>query len=110
MKTNTKTNTKTVETGDLVRDRITGFSGVAVAKTVWINGCVRWTVQPTKLSKDGAQRCFDHEQMMVVRKAVVPAYGRTEPAGTKGRRKKAPGGPRPSPSRPVPPRHPAAEP
>jgi hypothetical protein len=102
-----KTNTKTVETGDLVKDRITGFSGIAVAKTTWINGCVRWTVQPTKLTKEGAQRpteCFDHEQMVVVRKAVVPAYGRTEPAGTRGRRGKAPGGPRPAPGRPASPK------
>lgn len=94
--------TKTVETGDLVKDRITGFTGVAVAKTVWINGCVRWTVQPTKLSKEGAQKpteCFDDEQMVVVRKAVVPAYGRSAP-GRKGRARKAPGGPRPAPSRP----------
>jgi hypothetical protein len=94
---------KTVETGDLVKDRITGFSGVAVAKTVWINGCVRWTVQPTKLTKEGAQKpteCFDEEQMVVVRKAVVPAYGRSPTKGGTRGRHKAPGGPRPSPSRP----------
>ena len=90
------------ELGDLVKDRITGFSGITVARTTWINGCVRWTVQPTKLTKEGAQRateCFDDEQIIVLRRAAVPAYGRSAPA--KGRRAgKAPGGPRPAPSRP----------
>lgn len=100
------TKTKLVETGDLVRDRITGFSGIAVAKTVWINGCVRWTVQPTTLTKEGAQKpteCFDDEQVAVVRKAVVPSYGRQAVPGVKGGRKKPPGGPRPSPLRSSPP-------
>ncbi len=93
-----KINILSPDLGDLVKDRITGFTGVAVARTTWINGCVRWTVQPAKLSKDGtvkATECFDGEQVQVLRKSAVPSYGRVVVAGTL-----PPGGPRPSPSRP----------
>jgi len=110
--------------GDLVMDSITGISGVAVARTVWINGCIRWNVQPRGLSKDGTQKAvesFDDEQMVVVKRAVVPSYGRElesaslspgkqwppgdrRPPGSSGTRGKAqkrrPGGPRPSPTLP----------
>jgi hypothetical protein len=91
---------KTLELGDLARDRITGYKGVAVAKTEWINGCMRWTLQACKLTKDGAQsptECFDEEQIAVVRKRFIAPFHRA--TGKAGARK-PPGGPRPSPSRP----------
>lgn len=37
---------------DVVRDRVTGLSGVVVGVTTWMNGCRRITVQPKEL-KDG---------------------------------------------------------
>lgn len=36
----------------VVRDRVTGFQGLTIAKTEWLNGCVRFLVQPQEL-KDG---------------------------------------------------------
>lgn len=41
-----------IQLGDEVRDTITGFKGIAVARTNWIHGCARITIQP-KVKKDG---------------------------------------------------------
>lgn len=64
-----------LELGDIAKDRITGFTGVVVAKTFWINGCIRLTLQPQKLKKgDGSpidNQTFDCEQLEVVKQKVV---------------------------------------
>ena len=60
--------------GDVVRDRITGFEGVVVANTFWLNGCVRCTVQPQQL-KDGKtieSECFDEQQLDLAKPVVEP--------------------------------------
>lgn len=88
--------TKNIELGDAVKDQISGFAGVAVAKTVWINGCVRWTLQPESKTKEGAPgatETFDEQQLVVVKKHRLPP----PPVPTAAR--PAPGGPRPSPRR-----------
>ena len=41
-----------IELGKEVKCKITGFEGVAVGRTEWINGCARIVVQP-KVDKDG---------------------------------------------------------
>lgn len=51
--------------GQKARDTITGFTGVCVARTEWLYGCVRWTVQPQEL-KDGKpieSQTFDEPQL-----------------------------------------------
>lgn len=51
--------------GDTLTDSITGFTGVAIARTEWLNGCVRWTLQSKEL-KDGkpiGPECFDEPQL-----------------------------------------------
>lgn len=56
---------KDFKLGKEYKDKISGFIGVAVAKTEWINGCVRITLQP-KLDKDGKIQdnvCLDIEQL-----------------------------------------------
>ena len=35
-----------IELGDKVKDTVTGFTGIAVARTNWIAGCDRIIVQP----------------------------------------------------------------
>lgn len=57
--------------GDLVKDSITGFSGVVTCKSEWLNGCVRLTVQPEKM-KEGKPVdaiTFDVEQLVLVKAA-----------------------------------------
>lgn len=40
-----------IKLGDTVKCKYTGFTGVAVAKTEFINGCIQFNVQP-KVKKD----------------------------------------------------------
>lgn len=54
--------------GDLVRDRVTGFAGIVMCRTDWLNGCIRIGVQPREL-KDGKPidaLTFDVEQLLLV--------------------------------------------
>jgi hypothetical protein len=41
-----------IKLGDQVRDKVTGFAGVAVARTQWLHGCDRIAIQPP-VDKDG---------------------------------------------------------
>ena len=41
-----------IELGDKVRDKITGFTGIAVAKTEFLNGCIQFNVLPKQKEKD----------------------------------------------------------
>jgi hypothetical protein len=77
-----------VELGDVAKDTITGFTGVVIAKTKWLHGCERVTLQPEKL-QDGKpvdQQTFDVPQVVVVKAAK---HGGTRDTG----------GPRPEPAR-----------
>ena len=51
--------------GDKARDTISGFTGIIIAMTEWLNGCLRVTIAPTEL-KDGKRiesDTFDAEQI-----------------------------------------------
>lgn len=64
-----------VKLGDKVRDAVTGFEGIAVAKTEWLNGCMRITVQPP-IDKDGKvpdSYTFDEPQLERVEAEAVSA-------------------------------------
>lgn len=41
-----------IKLGARVTDRITGFTGICIARTDWLNGCARYGVQAEEL-KDG---------------------------------------------------------
>ncbi len=71
---------------DIVKDQISGFSGMVTSRTEFINGCVRIGVQPTKLTKEGKPmevEIFDEQQLDLVKKS-------------KPKKEKASGGPRPA--------------
>jgi len=82
--------------GDEVRDEVTGFHGVAIARTEWLHGCVRITVQP-KVDKNGKfiePVTFDEPQLIVLKKVKagesteMRVYGeRTEPKQKENPRK-----------------------
>lgn len=81
--------------GDRVRDRVTGFEGIVVARTTWLHGCVRLTVQPSGLDKDGKIQTaegFDELQIEILGRGVVPATPEQV-------RPKMTGGPRPEPAK-----------
>lgn len=82
-----------VHLGDRVKDPITGVNGIAVGRTEWLYGCVRVSVQPEGLTKDGKafeQLGFDEPQLEVIKRGAVK---RNEYPAQK------PGGPRDEPSR-----------
>lgn len=85
---------KTVQLGDKVKDAVTGFTGIAVGRSEWLNGCVRIAVQSDKL-KDGLpteSHWIDEPQLSVIKAGVVSAQ-------------RAPnGGPRPDPKRAIDPK------
>ncbi len=57
--------------GDKLKDKITGFSGVVMARTEWLNGCVRYQLQPTELKAGKMQdeAVFDEGQLVLVKAA-----------------------------------------
>lgn len=77
-----------INLGDEAKDRVSGFKGVCVARTEWISGCARLTLQPPT-GKDGKipdAQTFD-EPMLELVKAAKIAMG-----------PKITGGPRPEPT------------
>lgn len=62
-----------INLGDEVICKVTGFKGIVTAKTDYIHGCTRLSVQP-KVSKDGKlpeMQAFDEPQLKVLNKAIV---------------------------------------
>lgn len=83
-----------IKIGDRARDTITGYEGIVVARTEWLNKCIRLTIQTEEL-KDGKpieNYTFDEEQVALVR---AGAHVSQKPAQT--------GGPTPEPARHAPP-------
>lgn len=88
-----------VTLGCIARDKLTGFTGVVVAETKWLNGCLRWLIQSQTL-KDGktVDESFDAQQVEYVKDGpVMPPPAAKEPDAPAPSR---PGGPFPSPTRP----------
>jgi hypothetical protein len=62
-----------VNLGDEVKDTVTGFQGIVVAKTNYIHGCTRVSVQP-KVGKDKKvpeAQAFDEPALKVIKAGVV---------------------------------------
>lgn len=60
--------------GDKAKDSVTGFEGIAVARTEWLNGCIRVTLQSDSLDKEGKPRdgqTFDEPQLVVIKAGKV---------------------------------------
>lgn len=61
---NTPTNTTPITLGCIAKDKISGFQGVVVGVTQWLNSCIRYTICPQEL-KDGKPidgHSFDDKQ------------------------------------------------
>lgn len=68
--------------GDKVRDSVSGFQGVVVAKTMYLNGCTRVGVQP-RIGKDGKHpdsATFDEPQLELLKVGAVKT-GRRDTGG-----------------------------
>lgn len=81
-----------IKLGMEVMDIVSGFKGIATSRTEYLNGCVRFCVEP-KVKKDGSvvdSCCFDIQQLQIV-KTVTPATKVVQSST---------GGPRPNPRGP----------
>ena len=59
-----------IELGDIVRDKISGFEGAVMGVYVYLNGCVRIGVAPTRTGDKGElleEKGFDVQQLEVVK-------------------------------------------
>jgi len=55
--------------GDKVKDTITGFEGTIVCVAVYLNGCIRYSIQP-KIDKAGLYQeseTIDEEQLELIK-------------------------------------------
>lgn len=60
--------------GSKVKDKVTGFEGIAIGRSTFLNGCARVGVQP-KIGADGKiidASWFDEPQLETVEANVVP--------------------------------------
>lgn len=67
---------KRIEPGDRVRDRITGFTGIAMARTEWLYNCVRISVmaenvKPGTSKLEEHSNTFDEAQLLIVKRGVM---------------------------------------
>lgn len=62
-----------IELGDKVKDTVTGFTGIAVAKVTYLQGCDRYAVQaPVKKNEKPQEwQYFDEPQLEVIKKKIV---------------------------------------
>lgn len=78
---------KPIKLGEKVKDSITGFSGVTIARTDWLYGCVRFGVQTSELheGKPIDPVWFDEAQLVSIESgqsgsADTPAGPKSDPA------------------------------
>ena len=76
-----------VNLGDRVKDKITGFKGIVVGITYWLNGCVRAGVQMEKMKKGESIQTewIDDVQLEVLKHRIISF----KPPGPSGPRKNA---------------------
>ena len=63
-----------IKLGEEVQDRITGFQGIAVSRTTFLNGCSRIEVQP-KVNGTGKvpeSKVFDEPDLEFVGNGILP--------------------------------------
>jgi len=71
--------------GSKVKDTLTGFSGIATARTEWLYGCARISIEPTEL-KDGKPieaQWFDEQRVEVI-KELAPTVSKDSSATSGG--------------------------
>lgn len=69
-----------IKLGQEVKDIVSGFRGIAVCRSEFLNGCIRYTVQAKVTKKDGSmpdERWFDEKQLEVSGKGVYVEPKRT---------------------------------
>lgn len=90
-----------IRLGDEVQDKVTGAKGIVVALTVWLNGCIRASIQQ-KVEKDNKVPdtfCVDVAQLKVITSGKIIGENSDKLCIPNELEMKTKGGPRPSPKR-----------
>ena len=60
-----------IKLGEKVKDKLTGFSGTAIARCEYLNGCISIQVRPLKLKDGEMQKAewIDEQQLVTNSKA-----------------------------------------
>jgi len=70
----------TIKLGDKVKDLITDYTGIAVARVIFINGCVQYIVEkkrkPNEAFGNDSPPSIDSQSLVVIKRNVVssPEY------------------------------------
>ena len=77
---------KTIELGDKVKDVISGFTGIVIAKSEFLHGCIRCGISPQELHDGGTidTHWFDEPQLELIKKKVVEVGDKTPDKVTGG--------------------------
>lgn len=72
-----------VKLGSKVRDTITGYEGIATARSEFLNGCVSIQITRTEMTKDGDAKAdwFDEQRVALVEENVFRAQPSPATAG-----------------------------
>ena len=76
-----------IKLGNKVRDKVTGYEGVATARVEYLNGCVQFCVKP-RVGSDG--KMPDHEYIDVQQLEVVSQGETITPSKTGGPQRDCP--------------------
>lgn len=80
--------------GSQVIDIVTRLEGIVVAKLEYLNGCIRYEVQPQGLTKDGdpkSSKWIDVQQLRVIEAdGLKGEYAAKDPVGLPGGGRSAP--------------------
>jgi len=71
-----------IKLGQEVKDKITGYIGITVSKTVFLNGCVRFGVQRRMVKGDKEQpqvELFDEPDLKVIGNGILAEEKVEEP-------------------------------
>jgi hypothetical protein len=78
-----------IKLGQKVKDIVSGISGIAVSRTEFLNGCIRYTVQTKKTTKaESFTFEADWEQLEVVNDGIIKKRKKTNTGGLKNFSKK----------------------
>ena len=65
-----------IELGSEVKDRVTGYTGIAVSVTTFLTGCDRYAVQkkynPEKDDKPAEVEMYDEVDLEVIGRGILP--------------------------------------
>ena len=72
-KTTTKKSAQGIKLGSLVKDNITGFTGIAIGRTEFAFGCIHIRIQAQGLTKEGEPiptQSFDEQRIEVIKQST----------------------------------------